>query len=55
MKVSEMRIGGRYRSTAFKQRVRLIAIEKVDQEGYGLVTVEYHGKLYTDCTFRMSI
>lgn len=54
MKVSEMIIGEKYKSTAFSGRVKLIAVDGVAADGTGKVTVEYRGRLYTDCTFRMS-
>ena len=53
MKANEMKIGEKYRSTAFSQRVKLISIDTVYEDGEANVTVEYRGRLYTDCTFRM--
>lgn len=54
MKASELVIGKKYKSTAFARRVKLIAIDKIWEDGTASVTVEYYGKLYCDCSFRWS-
>ena len=55
MEAKYLIIGGKYKSTAFQRRVKLISIDKVWDDGMASVTVEYYGKLYTDCSFRFSI
>jgi hypothetical protein len=55
MKANELVVGRKYRSTAFARKVKLISVDKVYEDGMASVTVEYYGKLYSDCSFRFSI
>jgi len=54
MKASELVIGAKYKSTAFKNSVQLVSIDELHANDDALVTVAYYGKLYTDCAFRLS-
>lgn len=53
MKANEMKIGSKYTSTAFKRPVKLVSIDYIGADNDANVTVEYYGRLYTDCSFRM--